>query len=48
MEASKKLLELAQQQAQADQSAGQANSGSAAGQDDVVDADFKEVDDEKK
>ena len=47
MEASKKLLELAQQQAQADQSAGQANSGSAAGQDDVVDADFKEVDDEK-
>ena len=48
MEASKKLLELAQQQAQADQSVGQANSGSAAGQDDVVDADFKEVDDEKK
>ena len=48
MEASKKLLELAQQQAQADQSAGQTNSGSAAGQDDVVDADFKEVDDEKK
>ncbi|MBI0154834.1 molecular chaperone DnaK [Gilliamella sp. W8128] len=48
MEASKKLLELAQHQAQADQSAGQANSGSAAGQDDVVDADFKEVDDEKK
>ncbi|MBI0113903.1 MULTISPECIES: molecular chaperone DnaK [unclassified Gilliamella] len=48
MEASKKLLELAQQQAQADQSAGQENSGSAAGQDDVVDADFKEVDDEKK
>ena len=48
MEASKKLLELAQQQAQADQSAGQANSGSAAGQEDVVDADFKEVDDEKK
>ena len=48
MEASKKLLELAQQQAQADQSAGQANSGSSAGQDDVVDADFKEVDDEKK
>ena len=48
MEASKKLLELAQQQAQADQSAAQANSGSSAGQDDVVDADFKEVDDEKK
>ena len=48
MEASKKLLELAQHQAQADQSAGQANSESAAGQDDVVDADFKEVDDEKK
>ena len=48
MEASKKLLELAQQQAQADQSAGQANSESAARQDDVVDADFKEVDDEKK
>ena len=47
MEASKKLLELEQQQAQAGQSANQANSGSAA-QDDVVDADFKEVDDEKK
>ncbi|WP_334327350.1 molecular chaperone DnaK [Gilliamella apicola] len=47
MEASKKLLELEQQQAQAGQSASQANSGSAA-QDDVVDADFKEVDDEKK
>ena len=48
MEASKKLLELAQQQAQADQSAGQANNGSASAQDDVVDADFKEVDDDKK
>ena len=47
MEASKKLLELEQQQAQAGQSTNQANSGSAA-QDDVVDADFKEVDDEKK
>ncbi|MCX8649912.1 molecular chaperone DnaK [Gilliamella sp. B2776] len=47
MEASKKLLELEQQQAQSDQSANQTNSGSAA-QDDVVDADFKEVDDEKK
>ncbi|MCX8584146.1 MULTISPECIES: molecular chaperone DnaK [unclassified Gilliamella] len=46
MEASKKLLELAQQQAQADQSASQANSANSA--DDVVDADFKEVDDEKK
>ncbi|OCF94115.1 molecular chaperone DnaK [Gilliamella sp. wkB195] len=42
MEASKKLLELAQ----ADQSASQANSANSA--DDVVDADFKEVDDEKK
>ena len=48
MEASKKLLELEQQQAQAGQSANQANSGSAAQDDDVVDADFKEVDDEKK
>lgn len=48
MEASKKLLELAQQQAQADQSAGQANNGNASAQDDVVDADFKEVDDDKK
>lgn len=48
MEASKKLLELAQQQAKADQSAGQANNGSASAQDDVVDADFKEVDDDKK
>jgi molecular chaperone DnaK len=48
MEASRKLLELAQQQAQAGQSADQANSGSSAGQDDIVDADFKEVDDEKK
>ena len=47
MEASKKLLEL-EQQAQAGQSANQANSGSAAQDDDVVDADFKEVDDEKK
>lgn len=48
MEASKKLLELAQAQAQAqaDQSASQANSANSA--DDVVDADFKEVDDEKK
>ncbi|OCG72619.1 molecular chaperone DnaK [Gilliamella sp. Nev6-6] len=48
MEASKKLLELAQQQAQAAQGAGQANSGSSTAQDDVVDADFKEVDDDKK
>jgi molecular chaperone DnaK len=48
MEASRKLLELAQQQAQAGQSADQANSASSAGQDDIVDADFKEVDDEKK
>ncbi len=47
MEASKKLLEIAQQQAQADQGA-QASSASDAGQDDVVDADFKEVDDDKK
>ena len=46
MEASKKLLELAQQQGQAEQSA-QAGSSSTA-QDDVVDADFKEVDDDKK
>ncbi|SCC12811.1 molecular chaperone DnaK [Gilliamella intestini] len=44
MEASKKLLELAQQQAQA----GQANSGNTNAQDDVVDADFKEVDENKK
>jgi molecular chaperone DnaK len=48
MEASKKLLELAQQQAQAAQGAGQANSGNTNAQDDVVDADFKEVDDDKK
>ncbi|MFQ1017951.1 molecular chaperone DnaK [Gilliamella sp. BG7] len=47
MEASKKLLELAQQQAQAAQSA-ETNSGSSTSQDDVVDADFKEVDDDKK
>ncbi|OCG70274.1 molecular chaperone DnaK [Gilliamella sp. Occ3-1] len=47
MEASKKLLELAQQQAQAAQSA-ETNSGSSTAQDDVVDADFKEVDDDKK
>ncbi|OCG16704.1 molecular chaperone DnaK [Gilliamella sp. wkB292] len=46
MEASKKLLELAQQQGQAEQS-DQAGSSSTA-QDDVVDADFKEVDDDKK
>ncbi|OCG06943.1 molecular chaperone DnaK [Gilliamella sp. wkB178] len=49
MEASKKLLELAQQQAQAEQSASQSNGGdNSAAQDDVVDADFKEVDDDKK
>jgi molecular chaperone DnaK len=47
MDASKKLLELAQQQAQAAQSAGQSNNATGA-QDDVVDADFKEVDDDKK
>ncbi|OCG63361.1 molecular chaperone DnaK [Gilliamella sp. GillExp13] len=47
MEASKKLLELAQQQAQAAQGA-ESNSGSPTAQDDVVDADFKEVDDNKK
>ena len=47
MEASKKLLELAQQQAQAAQGA-ETNSGSSNAQDDVVDADFKEVDDNKK
>ncbi|MCO6544702.1 MAG: molecular chaperone DnaK [Gilliamella sp.] len=47
MEASKKLLELAQQQAQAAQSA-ETNSGNSTAQDDVVDADFKEVDDDKK
>ncbi|OCG76135.1 molecular chaperone DnaK [Gilliamella sp. Occ4-3] len=47
MEASKKLLELAQQQAQAAQGA-ESNSGSSTAQDDVVDADFKEVDDNKK
>ncbi|MCX8731088.1 molecular chaperone DnaK [Gilliamella sp. B2969] len=46
MEASKKLLELAQQQGQTEQS-DQAGSSSTA-QDDVVDADFKEVDDDKK
>ena len=47
MEASKKLLELAQQQAQAEQATSQSG-GNSAGQDDVVDADFKEVDDNKK
>jgi molecular chaperone DnaK len=47
MEASKKLLELAQQQAQAAQGA-ESNNGSSTAQDDVVDADFKEVDDNKK
>ncbi|OCG55961.1 molecular chaperone DnaK [Gilliamella sp. Choc6-1] len=47
MDTSKKLLELAQQQAQAAQSAGQSNNATGA-QDDVVDADFKEVDDDKK
>ncbi|NUE96553.1 molecular chaperone DnaK [Gilliamella sp. ESL0232] len=47
MEASKKLLELAQQQAQAAQGA-ETNSASSNAQDDVVDADFKEVDDNKK
>lgn len=49
IEASKKLLELSQQQAQQTQSA-QAGSENASQQsaDDVVDADFKEVDDDKK
>ncbi|OCG00481.1 molecular chaperone DnaK [Gilliamella sp. wkB112] len=48
MEASKKLLELAQQQAQAEQTAQENQGGNSATQDDVVDADFKEVDDDKK
>ncbi|MWN32379.1 MULTISPECIES: molecular chaperone DnaK [unclassified Gilliamella] len=48
MEASKKLLELAQQQAQASQGAGQSAGGSTAAEDDIVDADFKEVDEDKK
>ncbi|OCG45331.1 molecular chaperone DnaK [Gilliamella sp. Choc5-1] len=48
MEASKKLLELAQQQAQASQSAGQSAGGNTKAEDDVVDADFKEVDEDKK
>jgi len=44
MEASKKLLEIAQQQAGAEQ----ANAGgNAKAEDDIVDADFKEVDDNK-
>ncbi len=47
VEASKKLLDIAQQQAQASQAGGQSNEGSAA-QDDVVDADFREVDNDKK
>lgn len=48
MEASKKLLELAQQQAQASQGAGQSAGGNTKAEDDVVDADFKEVDEDKK
>jgi molecular chaperone DnaK len=48
MEASKKLLELAQQQAQAAAQGAESNSRSSTAQDDVVDADFKEVDDNKK
>ncbi len=47
VEASKKLLDIAQQQAQASEAGGQSNEGSAA-QDDVVDADFREVDNDKK
>ncbi|RKS85829.1 molecular chaperone DnaK [Orbus hercynius] len=46
MEASKKLLEIAQQQAGAQQ-ADNAGNSNAKSEDDVVDADFKEVDDNK-
>ncbi len=47
MEASQKLMEIAQQQAQAQQGAG-AEQQSASPEDDVVDAEFEEVKDDKK
>ncbi|PNI05989.1 molecular chaperone DnaK [Vibrio diazotrophicus] len=47
MEASQKLMEIAQQQAQAQQGAG-AEQQSASKEDDVVDAEFEEVKDDKK
>jgi molecular chaperone DnaK len=47
MEASQKLMEIAQQQAQAQQGAG-AEQQSASKDDDVVDAEFEEVKDDKK
>ena len=47
MEASQKLMEIAQQQAQAQQGEG-AQQQSASPEDDVVDAEFEEVKDEKK
>lgn len=47
VEASKKLLEIAQQQAGSSQSGQDAGANNAKADDDVVDADFKEVDDNK-
>ncbi len=47
MEASQKLMEIAQQQAQAQQGAG-AEQQSSSKEDDVVDAEFEEVKDDKK
>ena len=49
MSASQKLLEIAQQQAQAQQHhAEQGGSSAGKAQDDVVDAEFEEVKDDKK
>ncbi|MDP2561242.1 molecular chaperone DnaK [Psychrobium sp. 1_MG-2023] len=48
MEASAKLMEIAQQQAQAQQGAGEGAQEQAQPQDDVVDAEFEEVKDDKK
>ena len=50
MEASQKLMEIAQQQAQAQGAGAEAgqSSSSAKADDDVVDAEFEEVKDDKK
>ena len=48
MTASQKLMELAQQQAQQQAQAGDAGQAQGAAQDDVVDAEFEEVKDDKK
>ncbi|ENO1794697.1 molecular chaperone DnaK, partial [Vibrio alginolyticus] len=47
MTASQKLMEIAQQQAQAQQAQG-ADAGAQSKEDDVVDAEFEEVKDDKK